>query len=98
MNNDIRRDRYTKLMERAVTRALVNPSAENEALAESAIKTYGAALDYDYKTLWQETDWMLLRAQYEIQHLKEQMRVEKERSKSLEWEVKRIEQFHGISR
>ena len=94
--------RYGTLMERAVTNALQVTSHETDMLAESAIKTYTAALDGDYKTMWEETDWMLLRANAEIYELKEKLRLkeselvkEKAEKQELKHWLKVVETFHG---
>ena len=94
---DLRTKRYEKLMLRAVDRMI--DSNETEAVAESAIKAYVASLDNDYKTMWEETDWMLLRAKCEIQRLKNEIRLkdlELNKERSSEREVELIKRFHGI--
>ena len=94
---DLRTKRYEKLMQRAVDR-MINGN-ETDAVAESAIKAYVASLDNDYKTMWEETDWMLLRAKCEIQRLKNEIRlkdIELNKERSSQREVELIKRFHGI--
>jgi len=77
------RKRYFTYMQRMVRIALEISSPENDAVAESAIRRYSASLLNDYETMWKESEWLLMRANY---------RVEK-----LEREIACIQRFHGIN-
>lgn len=95
--------RYYNYMQRVIKIALEYPTVESENVAESAIRRYVASLDSDYKTMWEETEWLLLRANNTIEETEDKLRQatrrlseEEERSRNVQRDIGLIERFHGV--
>jgi len=95
--------RYYNYMQRVINIALEYPTTESENIAESAIRRYAASLDGDYKVMWEETEWLLLRANSTIEETEDDLRrtrrrlsEERLRSNNIRRELRRMERFHGI--
>jgi hypothetical protein len=61
-----------------------NYSEENHSIANAAIRRYYASLKLDYKTLWEESEWLLSNATARLYQLEHQ--------------VKTLELFHGVKK
>ena len=88
--------RYFNYMQHVTRIALENPTRETEAIAMSAIRRYHASLDGDYKTMWEENEWLLLRANTIIEETEDSLRRQTRRLTESKHEMMVIKRFHGI--
>jgi len=88
--------RYFNSMQRAIRIALENSTRETEAVAMSAIRRYHASLDRDYKTMWEENEWLLLRANESLADTEDSLRRQTRRLADEKRETELLKRFHCI--
>ena len=70
-------ERYFALVEQSVRNAIVNPGEESNRVAVSALRRYKALMKRDYKTLWEETEALLMELRGEFEVLRGRVEEEK---------------------
>jgi hypothetical protein len=78
------RKKYYEYMMTVIEYNRRNYSEENHSIANAAIRRYYASLKLDYKTLWEESEWLLSNATARLYQLEHQ--------------VKTLELFHGVKK
>ena len=88
--------RYFNSMQRAIRVTLERSTRETDAVAMSAIRRYHASLDGDYKTMWEENEWLLLRANERLEDTEDSLRRQTRRLDAFMREVELLKRFHNI--